>query len=129
MIEAAAAANLVHLVILAGAFSLDQDGTIAALCDQIEAHLQLDKTRCALAHQPHFAGLFGGGPVALKCTRQATPPCLPLMTQTHPSLMMMPISVSSPQTRLLLLFPKTLNNPIVTFPTLVNLHISEWHPL
>jgi hypothetical protein len=72
MIEAATATNLVHLVILAGALSLDQDGTIAAHHDQIKAHLQLHEMRCDLAHQPCFAGLPGGGPVTLKHTRQAT---------------------------------------------------------
>jgi hypothetical protein len=34
-------------------------------------YIQLDQTGHALAHQPRFAGLFGGGPMALKRTRQA----------------------------------------------------------
>jgi hypothetical protein len=128
MIEAAAAANSVHLVILAGALSLDQDGTIAALCDQIKAHLQLDEMRHALAHQPHFAGLLGGGPVTLKHTRQATATLpsshdadIPL-TDDDADLSLQPMDNTAT-------LSQDPNHSIVIFPTLVNPHISGWHPL
>ncbi|KAH9982067.1 hypothetical protein BGW80DRAFT_1247051 [Lactifluus volemus] len=49
-----------NFVILAGALGLEQGGTIASLQERIKAYLNLDETRSALAHHPHFNSLFGG---------------------------------------------------------------------